>query len=93
MTLLEYIRSWIDTGEENLFIVSVLRKDIRDSFQDMELKTYYKNFGRVALLIGADFNLVVITKRSEITTFYCDDLNEDDSYLILKYGKILLEEI
>ena len=97
MILLEFIRSWLDVGKgnqkENLFMISVLKQDLRESFQDIELQTYYKSFGKVELLIGKDFNLILIMKRSEITIFYCEDLDQDDSYLVLKYGKILLEKI
>lgn len=97
MTILEFIRSWLEVGKgnhiKNLFITSVLKQDLREAFQDIETQTYYKSFGKVELLIGKDFNLILIMKRSEITIFYCEDLDQDDSYLALKYGKILLEEI
>ena len=73
MIILEYIRSWNSIGKENhidySFIVSVLKEDIRDSFQNIEVKAYYKNFGKVALLIGEDFNLVVITKKRKLLRF------------------------
>lgn len=97
MIVLEFIRSWLEVGKgnciENLFTISVLKQDIREAFQDLESQTYYKSFGKVELLIGKDFNLILIMKRSEVTKFYCEDLDQDDSYLVLKYGKILLEKI
>ena len=99
MTVLEYLRQLND----GLFINHILM-DKRDVFSDIIKDNISDEFIcsihislRKQLFFGkASKKSIIIdftTTPRTIMIIDAEDLDQDDSYLVLKYGKILLEKI
>ena len=94
MRLIDYLKSpCMDSNSICSFKIAFLRKDIFNSFTEDE-DAFYTSIGFFELFMGYKRITTVILYRGKVeVVFDCDDINQDESYLILRYGKILLKEI
>ena len=95
MRLIEYLKL-PDIGSDSIysFKTAHLREDISNAFKDKEDDIKYLNLNHFELLIGYNRITIVILYRNKIEIIFdCEDINQDESYLVLKYGKIILKEL
>mgnify|MGYP001260388840 CR=1 FL=1 len=95
--MISLLRRISELSKEYYSTISVLicnRVFIRSSFSNNFYRHIHTDFNLIKIKIyPEEYRVEIIQNNKNITPIDLNDMEQDESYLVLKYGKILLEEI